>query len=117
MLVIAIINGALRDVWYRKPAGELAAHQVSTITLILFFGVFIGLVFQKYPPSSSRQALLIGVIWVIMTLSFEFGFGRWRGNSWEQLLRDYNVFEGRLWVLIPLWVMIAPYLFYNWRLW
>jgi hypothetical protein len=52
-----------------------------------------------------------------MTLAFEFGFGRWRGRSWEQLLEDYNVFEGRLWLLIPLWVMIAPYLFYKWQLW
>jgi hypothetical protein len=117
LLMIAIINGALRDLWYKNFTGELAAHQVSTVTLILFFSLFIGFVFQKYPPSSSTQALLVGVIWVGMTLAFEFGFGKWRGNSWEQLLQDYNVFEGRLWLLVPLWVMIAPYLFYRWRLW
>jgi hypothetical protein len=115
--MIAIINGALRDLWYKNFTGELAAYQVSTVTLILFFSLFIGFAFQKYPPSSSKQALLVGVIWVGMTLAFEFGFGRWRGNSWEQLLQDYNVFEGRLWLLVPLWVMIAPYLFYRWRLW
>jgi hypothetical protein len=117
MLMIAIINGALSDLWYKNFTGELAAHQVSTVTLILFFGLFIGFVFQKYPPSSSIQALLIGGIWVVMTLAFEFGFGKWRGNSWGQLLEDYNVVEGRLWLLVPLWVMIAPYLFYKWQLW
>jgi hypothetical protein len=117
MLLIAIVNGALRDLWYKSLLGELMAHQLSTITLTLFFGLFIGFVFQKYPPSSSRQAIFIGIMWVLMTLLFEFGFGRWRGNSWEKLLYDYNVFEGRLWIFIPVWLILAPYLFYKWRQW
>ena len=117
MLAIAIVNGALRDLWYKSFLGELMAHQLSTITLILFFGLFIGLVFLKYPPSSSLQAILIGIMWVVMTLAFEFGFGLWRGNSWNKLLQDYNFIEGRLWIFIPLWVMVAPYLFYRWKQW
>lgn len=116
MLLIAIINGALRDLWYRAFLGELAAHQISTITLIFFFALFIGFVNQTFPPSSSRQALLIGFVWVVMTLVFEFGFGRWRGASWGNLFEDYNLLEGRLWILIPLWLIIAPYIFYRWRL-
>jgi hypothetical protein len=114
MLVIAIINGTLRDLWYKKYLGDLTAHQVSTFTLILFFALFIGFVFQKFPPSSSVQAILIGVVWVVMTLAFEFGFGRWRGNSWEKLFEDYNLLKGRLWVLIPIWITVAPYVFYRW---
>lgn len=113
MLLIAIVNGALRDLWYKKYSGDLAAHQISTFTLILFFGLFIGLVFLKFPPSSSMQAILIGMVWLTMTLLFEFGFGRLRGNSWERLLQDYNIVKGRLWVFVPIFVMIAPYLFYR----
>jgi hypothetical protein len=67
MLFIAISNGALRDFWYKKYIGDLAAHQISTFTLMLFFGLFIGLVFQKFPPSSSMQAILIGIVWLTMT--------------------------------------------------
>ena len=115
MLLIAIANGALRDLWYKKYTGDLTAHQISTFTLLLFFGLFMVLVFQKFPPSSSMQALLIGMVWLVMTLLFEFGFGRWRGNSWEKLLEDYNLVKGRLWVLIPIFVLIAPYLFYRFK--
>lgn len=115
MLLIAITNGALRDLWYKKYTGDLMAHQISTFTLLLFFGLFMGFVFQKFPPSSSMQALLIGIVWLAMTLLFEFGFGRWRGNSWEKLLQDYNLLKGRLWLLIPIFILVAPYLFYRFK--
>jgi len=114
MLLIAVINGTLRDLLYQKYVGDLTAHQISTFTLILFFALFIACAFQKFPPSSSAQAILIGLVWVAMTLAFEFGFGRWRGNSWEKLFEDYNLLKGRLWVLIPMWMMLAPYIFYRW---
>jgi len=40
MLVIAIANGTGRE-WYKKFTGEVTARQISTLTLILFFGVYI----------------------------------------------------------------------------
>lgn len=115
MLFIAILNGTLREFVFRKFTGELTAHQLSTITLLLFFSIYIHVVVTKIPPGSSFNALLIGLMWVILTLIFEFGFGRYRGNSWETLLHDYNLVKGRIWLLIPVWVAIAPYLFYKLR--
>lgn len=115
MLLIAIGNGALRDLIYKKYVGDLSAHQISTVSLIIFFAVYIAVVIQKFPPASSMQAIGIGAMWVIMTLSFEFGFGRWRGNSWEKLLEDYNLLKGHVWILIPAWVAIAPYIFHRFR--
>ena len=112
MLVIAIINGLIREFVFKKFLGDLAAHQLSTVTLILFFAIYIRFVIMRFPPPSASMALLIGLVWVLMTLCFEFGFGRFRGNSWDTLLQDYNLARGRLWVLIPLWVLVAPYLFF-----
>lgn len=112
MLVIAIINGVIREFVFKKFLGDLAAHQLSTLSLILFFAIYIRFVIMRFPPPSASMALLIGLVWVLMTLCFEFGFGRFRGNSWDTLLQDYNLARGRLWVLIPLWVLVAPYLFF-----
>ena len=112
MLVIAIINGVIREFVFKKFLGDLAAHQLSTVALILFFVIYIRFVIMRFPPPSASMALLIGLVWVLMTLCFEFGFGRFRGNSWDTLLQDYNLARGRLWVLIPLWVLVAPYLFF-----
>lgn len=113
MLLLAIINGTLRDLGYKKYLGDLTAHQISTVTLITLFAFYIGYIINRFPPTSSTQAIFIGIIWVLLTLCFEFGFGRYRGNSWSVLFADYNLMKGRIWVLIPLWILIAPYVFYK----
>ena len=113
MLLLAIINGTLRDLGYKKYLGDLTAHQISTVTLITLFAFYIGYIINRFPPTSSTQAIFIGIIWVLFTLCFEFCFGRYRGNSWSVLFADYNLMKGRIWVLIPLWILIAPYVFYK----
>ena len=113
MLLLAILNGTLRDLGYKKYLGDLSAHQLSTITLIILFAFYISYVIHHYPPPTSAQAAFVGVLWVALTLCFEFGFGKVRGNSASSLLADYNIIKGRIWILIPIWVLIAPYLFYK----
>ena len=113
MLVIAIANGALRELLLKKFLGELAAHQVSTLLLLFFFTVYVYYVVGRFPPSSTLQAFHLGLLWMTLTLLFEFGFGKLRGNSWEKLLADYNVTKGRIWVLIPLWICIAPWILFT----
>ena len=113
MLLLAIVNGILRDLGYSRYTEALLAHQVSTITLIIFFAFYIQYTIRKFPPSSPSEALLIGFFWLVLTLCFEFGFGLFRGNSWAKLLEDYNLLAGRIWIFIPIWILIAPYLFYR----
>lgn len=114
MLLLAILNGAVRDLGYKKSAGDLAAHQISTVSLILLFSAYIAVIFRWYLPRSEQEAIYIGILWCTLTLAFEFGFGRFRGNSWNTLLADYNILKGRMWIFIPLWVLIVPYIFYRW---
>lgn len=112
MVPIAVANGALRDLWYGKHVGELRAHQISTATAILLFGVYIWFVMRTWRPGSSGHALAVGLTWLGMTVAFEFLFGRYvAGFPWSRLLHDYNVLAGRVWVAIPVWVAVAPYLF------
>lgn len=113
MVILAIINGGARDLWYKKYSTELLAHQLSTISLLLFLGIYIFFVIKKYPPQSEAESLLIGLSWMVLTLGFEFGFGLYRGNSWTQLLDAYNISKGHLWVMIPIWLVLAPYLFFK----
>lgn len=112
MLLMAVVNGLLREFIFKKFTGDLAAHQLSTITLLLFFALYCWILLARFPPSSVLQALVVGALWVCLTLTFEFGFGLYRGNSWNVLLADYNLLKGRLWVLVPIWLLSAPLFFY-----
>jgi len=113
MLILAILNGTLREFVFKKHFGELVAHQLSTVTLLILFAGCIGLMVKMFPPESSSQAIWLGLFWMVLTLIFEFGFGRLRGNSWEKLLQDYYIWKGRIWVLVPIALAIGPYLFYR----
>jgi hypothetical protein len=114
MLLLAIINGALREMLYKESLGALPAHQLSTVTLLLLFSVYIWFIIRTWPPVSAQQAWLIGLLWLLLTLAFEFGFGRLVGGKpWSVLLEDYNLLAGRVWVFIPAWVAAAPPLFFR----
>jgi len=114
MVVIAILNGAIREGWYGKYVSELQAHQISTVTGVLLFGVYIWVLIRHWRPASAEQALTIGLVWLGMTVAFEFLFGHYVAKRpWRDLLHDYNICAGRVWLVVPVWVTIAPYIFYR----
>jgi len=114
MPIIGIINGTIRQYAYSNALGELRAHQVSTVTGIFLFGLYIWALTLTWKIRSSAEAIAIGLIWLTLTIAFEFLFGHYvMKHSWSRLLHDYNLFEGRLWVLVLLWVTAAPYVFHK----
>lgn len=109
---IAIINGIIREKFYKQFAGDLTAHQISTgIALVAFISLsyfMLGTVISNTDP---RNLFIVGLLWVVMTMVFEFGFGHYiDGVSWERLFSDYNLFKGRLWGLFLLVIFLSPYL-------
>jgi hypothetical protein len=113
MLALAIFNGAMREATYGKHMSELRAHQVSTVTGSLLIGLFIFGLTRIWRLETARQAAEIGLIWVVLTIAFEFLFGHFVAkHPWSRLLRDYNIFAGRVWVLFLIWLAVAPWVFW-----
>lgn len=114
MVVIAVLNGVLRECVYGKFVTELRAHQISTLLGCIFLGVYMAGLIYLWRPESAGQALDVGALWFVLTVCFEFVFGRFVGkHSWKRLLQDYNIFAGRVWILLLIWVGIAPYVFFS----
>ncbi|MDD2700248.1 MAG: hypothetical protein PHH36_03320 [Sideroxydans sp.] len=114
LLVIAMINGTLRDFTYGRYVSELSAHQISCVTGILLFAVVIRQYVRRWPPASAQVAWRIGLFWMALTMAFEFLFFHYvAGHPWLELLANYDMTEGRLWPLILLWVACAPWLFFR----
>ena len=58
---------------------------------------------------TASQGLYIGVLWLGLTLAFEFTFGRFvQHKSWIELLEAYAFKEGNLWPLVLVVVLLAP---------
>jgi hypothetical protein len=94
----------------------LSAHQLSTFTGLGLFAAYVWLLTGVCSMASSGQALVIGAMWLVMTIVFEFVFGHYgMGHPWSRLWRDYNLLKGRLWVLVLIWTAVAPYVFYRIR--
>ena len=107
---VAIANGVIRESVYKQVVGELAAHQISTITgVTAFFLLSFFMLRNKIDGVSKGKLFFIGALWVAMTMLFEFGFGHYVDKrSWAWLLRDYNILEGRVWGLFLLAVLATP---------
>ena len=116
MLAIAVANGALRQATFGTVLPELRAHQLSTLIGSVLIGAFIWFVMQRWPASSSRAAIAIGLLWLALTIAFEcFMDLVLLQRPLTQVLADYNVFAGRVWVLFLLWLTVAPWLFFRVR--
>jgi hypothetical protein len=116
MVVIAVANGIFREVVLLPWLGMHEARQASTLLLIVLFGIYIALVFRIWPIASLRDAIAVGAAWLVLTLLFEFSLGYFVSNlTWPQMLEEYDLANGRLWMLVPLWVATAPYLFFRFR--
>ena len=113
LAAVGVANGVIRQYTYGRRLPELAAHQISTVTAIVSTGLLVFGVSRLWPLSSMGQAWLVGAVWLAATVAFEFGFGHYVvGHSWEKLLRDYNLLQGRLWLLVLVWILIMPPLFH-----
>lgn len=116
LVILAILNAAVRQKGYGQYMTELSAHQVSTFIFVILIGIYTYLITGAFALQSSRQVLIVGGIWLIMTITFEFIFGHYiMGHSWSKLFQDYNLIQGRVWVVVLIWTFLAPYTIYQIR--
>lgn len=114
IMILAVINGIIREAVYKTPLGELRAHQVSSLVLILLVALYVWFLVHTWRPATVAQALAIGFMWLIMTVGFESLLGHYvNGLPWPDLFKDYNLLAGRVWVLVLLWITLAPYCFFR----
>lgn len=116
MLLVSVANGAVRELTYGKLMTELVAHQFSTLIGVVLLGGVIRTFVHRFPPASGRQALGLGLLWMGMTVAFEFLFFHFvGGHSWTTLLANYNILKGRVWIIVVLWIAVAPAIFFRGR--
>jgi uncharacterized membrane-anchored protein len=108
VMVMAIVNGTIRDFTYARLVGERLAHSLSVIPLLVgIFALAIWLA-RRWPLPSPAATAGVGAIWLALTLGFEFGLGTAAGRPMSELLAQYDLLHGNLWPLVPLAMVLAP---------
>ena len=111
LLVLAVLNGGVRDTWLSPALGDPVGRAISSVLLSSLILLTTWLTIRWIGPATWGEALTIGALWVTLTLGFEFGVGRYGfGKSWAELLADYDVLRGRIWILVLLATFAAPLL-------
>jgi hypothetical protein len=110
LLLVAVANGGFREAVLIPRFGQHTGHIVSTVMLCAGIFIVTYVAVGWIHPGSRGDAIAIGLAWLALTLAFEFGFGRARGKPWSELLADYDVLKGRIWVLVLVTTAVAPYL-------
>jgi hypothetical protein len=108
-VALAVINGGFRDAVLTPRLGQHESHVIGTITLCTAILIVTWLTINWMRPAKSTDALLIGGVWVLMTVAFEFLVGHYVfGTSWARLLADYDLVGGRVWLLVLATSAVAP---------
>lgn len=112
LAVVAVLNGGFRELVLIPRIGEYPGHVVSTAILVIAilvasFGYFRWIAIEY----TQAELVMIGVLWTVLTVGFEFLVGYIENTPVAVTLGQYNVLAGQVWIAVPLALLVSPLLF------
>jgi len=108
---LAIANGALREQVLVPAIGARIALPVSGILLSVVVFLVTWCCYRLIAGRRKLTYLLIGLQWVLMTLSFEFVSGHFvAGKPWPEIFRVFNLMQGDLFIVVLAVSLVSPLL-------
>ncbi len=109
LVIVAILNGGLREKLLFQWFGAWALP-ISGVLLSLWIFLITWAMIPWLATHKPLNYLIIGSIWVGLTLGFEFIFGHWvAGKSWAEIFTIFDIKHGNLMTLVFLTTWLAPY--------
>lgn len=109
ILVLAVLNGALRDIVLVHALGPTISRFLSGIMLCAIILAVAALVAPWFRMLPLRSFWFMGTLWLVLTLVFEIAVGYNQHQSWQRLLEAYTLQGGNLWPFVLLTTFIAPW--------
>lgn len=108
-IVAESVNGTIRELWLVPALGDVRAHQIGFVSGSILILAIATLFVLWLHPSRILELLQVGLLWLVLTLGFEIGLGRWvLGYSWSRIAADYNPLQGGLMAFGLLLLLVAP---------
>jgi Na+/melibiose symporter-like transporter len=111
LLVAAVLNTVIRTSFLSPQMGEQTSYVVSMLILMIAVLVCSWVLANRFlRHCTARDLLVIGLLWVALSASFELFFGHYvLGTPWSTLMQDYNLLSGRIWVVVLLTELVGPW--------
>ena len=111
---LAILNGAARETVLSPRLGPAVGHLASSVLLAGLIALTAWLSILWIAPGTARRAWAVGALWLSLTVAFEFLAGHYVfGHPWPRLLADYDILQGRVWLLVLVATLVTP--IWAWR--
>ncbi len=112
-VVSVIVNSGFRDALFDPISSVYPVHVASVLFLVtvvvLVTSFFLG---GDSGGHSWTDMLIVGATWFVLSFLFEMIVGRYLiGVSRWTMLANYNVMQGRLWLLVLLAELVSPLFF------
>jgi hypothetical protein len=83
-------------------------YLVPQIILIIIYAYILVITFKGF---DEKSFLILGIIWLILVLSFEFiGVLVIQKKSLDELFEGWKIWKGNIWTLVLLSHLIIPYI-------
>jgi hypothetical protein len=110
IIPLAILNGGFREAFLNPRLGESYAQPLSGIILCLLIFIVSLIFIPRIGKGTPKTYWKIGILWIASTITFETVFGLAMGNRFGELLKAYDITTGNLWLMVVLFIGIAPWL-------
>jgi hypothetical protein len=111
ILPLMVANGIFRETVLvpslgRRPA-DVASAAIGIAIILLITMPFL----RRARDRSTGALVRVSVIWLVLTVAFEFLFGHYvDGKSWMELVENYAIWRGNLWPLVLASLALAPFI-------
>ena len=114
LLTLAMVANGVARLYLLVPLlGERGAELASAATGVALILAITRPFIRSLNFVSPLEYGEIALLWVGLTVAFEFGFGHYvAGVSWSALLANYDLLEGRTWPVVLAFVAASPFI---WR--
>ena len=76
IVAVEVVHGIARTLWLAPMVGDFRARQIAVFTGSALILAVATLFIRWMKPVDIGGALVIGAVWLVLTLAFEVAFGR-----------------------------------------
>lgn len=112
--LIETLHGILRAKFLAKKVGDLRSRQIGVITGSILIYIITFNTLNWVNPKSVIDCLIIGSIWLIFMLLFEFIVGHYVFHfPFKWLIDEYNVKKGRWLLFGMIFLFFSPLIVFS----